>query len=116
MQYLAALTLPALAVLLVVASAVETFAVRRRRRRGETAARSYVAGAGFDVLGTALAPSTGYRLEHDESERLRRDDDAAGAPPRSRVDLETRVARLVLPPTPAVASSPAAARHRSRTH
>lgn len=97
MQYLAALTLPALAVLLVVASAVETVAVRRRRRRGEASARSHVAGAGFDVLGTALAPSTRHRLEHDEFERLRRDDDEAGAPPRSRVDLEAGVARLVLP-------------------
>jgi hypothetical protein len=100
MQYLAALTLPALVILLVVAGAVESLAVRRRRARGEASPRHHVAQAGFDVLGLALAPSTRHKLEHDEFERLRRDEDGDAAPPRSRVDLDAGVARLVLPTTP----------------
>ena len=105
MQYLAALTLPALVILLVAAGAVESLVVRRRRVRGEGSPRHHVAQTGFDVLGLALAPSTRHRLEHDEFERLRRDEDGDAAPPRSRVDLDAGVARIVVP-TPREESPP----------
>lgn len=97
MSFLAAMTLPGLVVLLVVAAAIETVLVRRRRRRGESPAQGHVAAAGIDVLGLALAPSTRHKLEHDEYMELRRDEEGDAAPPRSHVDLDAGVARLVLP-------------------
>ena len=97
MSYFAAMTLPALVVLLVVAGAIETLLTRRRRKRGEAPAKQHVAQAGFDVLGLALAPSTKYKLEHDEYMELKRDEEGDSAPPRSHVDLDAGVARLVVP-------------------
>jgi flagellar biosynthesis/type III secretory pathway M-ring protein FliF/YscJ len=99
MSYFAAMTLPALVVLLVVAAAIEAALVRRRRRRGEPAPRQHVAQVGFDTLGLALAPSTKHKLEHDEYMELKRDEEGDSAPPRSHVDLDAGVARLVVPST-----------------
>ena len=97
MSVLAAMTLPALVVLLVVAGAIEAVLVRRRRKRGDTTARNHVATAGFDALGLALAPSTKHKKEHDEYMELKRDDEGDAAPPRSHVDLDAGVARIVVP-------------------
>ena len=97
MSVLAAMTLPALVVLLVVAGAIETFVVRRRRRRGDTTAKNHIASAGFDAMGLALAPSTKHKKEHDEYLELTRDEEGDAAPPRSAVDLDARVARIVVP-------------------
>jgi len=105
MSVLAAMTLPALVVLLVVAGAIETFVVRRRRRRGDTTAKNHIASAGFDAMGLALAPSTKHKKEHDEHMELTRDEEGDAAPPRSRVDLDAGVARIVLP----AAAKPSAA-------
>jgi hypothetical protein len=104
MSVLAAMTLPALVVLLVVAGAIEAFVVRRRRKRGDTSAKQHVAAAGFDALGMALAPSTRHKKEHDEFMELKREEEGDAAPPRSRVDLDAGTARIVVPsaaPTPA---------------
>ena len=106
MSYLAAMTLPALVVLLVVAAAIEAVVVRRRRKRGAPTPRHHVAQAGFDTLGLALAPSTKHKLEHDEYMELKRDEEGDSAPPRSHVDLDAGVARLVVPS----ATGPAAER------
>jgi hypothetical protein len=97
MSYLAAMTLPALVVLLVVAGAVEVFVVRRRRGKGDTPAKHHIASAGFDAMGLALAPSTKHKKEHDEYLELARDEEGDGAPPRSHVDLDSGLARIVLP-------------------
>ena len=97
MSALAAMTLPALVVLLIVGAAIEAFVARRRRRRGDTTARNHVATAGFDALGLALAPSTKHKKEHDEYMELTRDEEGDAAPPRSRVDLDAGIARIVLP-------------------
>jgi hypothetical protein len=97
MSYLAAMTLPALVVLLIVAAAIEAVLVRRRRKRGEPAPRQHVAQVGFDTLGLALAPSTKHKLEHDEFMEIKRDEEGDSAPPRSHVDLDAGVARLVVP-------------------
>jgi len=97
MGYFAALTLPALVVLLTVAGAVEALIGRRHRRRGDGPAHHLVAQVSFDGLGMALAPSTRHKREHDDVQRLIRDQEGEGAPPRSRVDLDTGAARLVLP-------------------
>jgi hypothetical protein len=97
MQYFAAMTLPALVVLLVVAGVIDVLVVRRRRKRGRPQARAKVAEIGFDALGLALAPSSKHKQEHDEFMALKRDDEGDAAPPRSTVDLDTGVARIVLP-------------------
>ena len=100
MSLLAAMTLPALVVLLVVAAAVEAFVVRRRRRRGDTAVKHHIASAGFDALGMALAPSTRHKKEHDEFMELNREEEGDSAPPRSTVDLDSGVARIVVQAAP----------------
>jgi hypothetical protein len=102
MSVLVAMTLPALVVLLVVAGAVEVLLGRRRRAAGGRTT-SHVASAGFDALGLALAPSTKHKKEHDEFMELTRDEAGDSAPPRSRVDLDSGIARIVVPspgPTP----------------
>lgn len=98
MSMLAAMTLPGLVVLLVVAAAVEAAVSRRRRRRGAaTHQASSVAAIGFDALGLVLAPGTRHKREHDEFVELDREDPGDAAPPRSRVDLDAGVARIVVP-------------------
>ena len=97
MGYLAAMTFPALVVLLVVAAVVETVLVRRRRRRGDVAAKQHVAGIGFDALGLVLAPTTKHKIEHDEYLELKREEEGDAAPPRSHVDLDAGIARIVVP-------------------
>lgn len=97
-QYFVAMTLPALVVLLVVAGVIDVLVVRRRRKRGQPGARAQVAEIGFDALGLALAPSRKHKQEHDEFMTLKRDEEGDGAPPRSTVDLDAGVARIVVPP------------------
>jgi Family of unknown function (DUF6191) len=101
MSALFAMTLPALVVVLVVVAAVDALRARRRRRRGDPAARPAVAAAGFDSLGTTLAPGTRHKLEHDEFMELDRDEEGDAAPPRSEVDLDANVARIVVRPASA---------------
>jgi hypothetical protein len=50
------------------------------------------------VLGVLFDPGHRHKLEHDAFVEVDRDDDGDNAPPRSRVDLDARVARIVLPP------------------
>ncbi|MFC6237404.1 DUF6191 domain-containing protein [Longivirga aurantiaca] len=92
------MTLPALVVLLIVVAVVDVVATRRRNARTGEKGRPKVAAAGFDVLGLALAPSTRHKREHDEFLEIKRDEDGDAAPPRSTVDLDSGVARIVLPP------------------
>ncbi|MGD9957135.1 MAG: DUF6191 domain-containing protein [Candidatus Nanopelagicales bacterium] len=93
-----AMTFPALVVLLVAAAVVDVILTRRRNRAKGTKDRAKVAAAGFDVLGLALAPSTRHKKEHDEFMEIKRDEDGDAAPPRSSVDLDAGVARIVVPP------------------
>jgi len=98
MGTLFAMTFPALVVLLVVAAVVDVVLTRRRNRARQEKQRPKVAAAGFDVLGLALAPSTRHKKEHDEFMEIKRDEDGDAAPPRSTVDLDAGVARIVVPP------------------
>jgi hypothetical protein len=93
-----AMSLPALVLLLVVTAVVDVVITRRRRRRGDVTARARTAEVGFDALGLALAPSRKHKLEHDEFMEVKRDEDGDAAPPRSSVDLDSGVARIVVPP------------------
>ena len=96
MSYLFAMTLPALVILLVVGATIEVVLSSRRRREG-AASKSVIGTAAVDMLGMAFAPSTRHKKEHDEFLEVKRDEEGDAAPPRSRVDLDAGVARLVVP-------------------
>ncbi len=96
MGMLFALTLPALVVGLVLLGVVDLARARRRRRDGAAAA-PVTAAAGFDVLGSVFDPGHRHRIEHDEFVEMDRDDDGDAAPPVSRVNLDTGIARIVVP-------------------
>ena len=94
-----ALTIPGLAVLLVVLAVVERVASGLRRAsplHGER--RHALSAAGADVLSTALEPGRAVDVDQRLASELMREDETDGAPPRSRIDLDAGVAHLVLPP------------------
>jgi hypothetical protein len=93
-----AMTFPALVILLVAVAVADVVMTRRRNRGRATKERPKVAAAGFDVLGLALAPSTRHKKEHDEFMEIKREEDGDAAPPRSTVDLDAGIARIVVPP------------------
>jgi hypothetical protein len=93
-----AMTLPGLVLILIVVGVVDLVLTRRRRRRGETGAHAKVAEVGFDALGLALSPGRRHKKEHDEFLELKREEEGDAAPPRSEVDLDSGVARIVVPP------------------
>ena len=93
-----AMTLPTRVVLLIADAVIDVVATRRRNRRTAGKERAKVAAAGFDVLGLALAPSSRHKREHDEFMEIKREEDGDAAPPRSSVDLDAGVARIVVPP------------------
>jgi hypothetical protein len=96
---LLALTIPGLAVLLVVLAAVESLASRLRRRSPLARRhRRALSAAGADVFSAALVPGRDVDLERRRASELLREDETDGAPPRSRIDLDAGVAHLVLGP------------------
>jgi hypothetical protein len=97
MSTLVAMSLPGLVVVLVVVGVIDVALARRRRARGDRRATARSAAAGLDVLGVALSPGHQHKLEHDEFVEFDRDEEGDGAPPRSVVDLDAGVARLVIP-------------------
>ena len=101
MGLLVALTLPGLVLALLGVAAVDQLMLRLR---GHGVVRwrrdSQVSSTGFDLLHAALSPGKADELAQRHSEELVRDDEAEGAPPRSRVDLDAGTARLRLPRAP----------------
>ena len=57
-----------------------------------------LSAAGADVFSAALVPGRAVDLEQRRASELLREDETDGAPPRGRVDLDTGVAHLALPP------------------
>jgi hypothetical protein len=92
-----ALTLPGLAVLLLVVAFADQ-AMLRLRGHGIVPWRrdTQVSSTGFDLLHAALSPGKQDELDQRHTEELVRDDEAEGAPPLSRVDLDGGVAYLRL--------------------
>jgi hypothetical protein len=105
---LLALTLPGLVLLLVGLGVLEVAATRLRRRSPlHRRHRHALSGSGLDVLAAALDPAREIERETRRATALLREDPGDGAPPRSRVDLERRVAVLVVPSPGTPASAPA---------
>ena len=101
-----ALTLPGLVVLLLAAAVIEHVLGARAPRvpdpdRLHPKRRGAVTGVGLDVLNVALNPAAKHAVDQREHERVWRDEDEEGAPPRSRVDLDRGQAHLRLPPAAA---------------
>ena len=94
MGMLIAMTLPGLVILLTVLGIAELVSTRSRHsgKRG-----SAMASTGFDLLQEALYPSKRYEIEQRDHEALMAEEDAEGAPPRSRIDLDKGTAHLRLP-------------------
>ena len=88
-----ALTLPGLVVLLVVVAAAEHVWARLGRRspvyRRE---RHALSAGGMDVFSAALFPGKAVDLEQQRVRELTRDDVENGAPPHTRIDLDSGVA------------------------
>jgi Family of unknown function (DUF6191) len=94
-----ALTIPGLAVLLVVLAVVERAASGLHRHSPLHARRRHaVSAAGADAFSTALDPGRQVDVDRRLAAELLREDETDGAPPHSRVDLDAGVAHLVLPP------------------
>ena len=97
-----ALTLPGLVVLLIAAAVIEHLLHARTPREADPERlypkrRGAVTGAGLDVLAVTLDPASRHAVDQREHERVWRDEDEEGAPPRSRVDLAGGTAHLRLP-------------------
>ena len=92
MGLLFAMTLPALVLLLTVLGILEMISAKRRGGGG-----SAMSSTGFDVLQEALYPSKKHEVEQRDHEALMAEEDAEGAPPRSRIDLDKGTATIRLP-------------------
>ena len=92
MEFLLAMTLPALVLVLTVLGVLDILSSRGRERRG-----SAMSSTGFDILQQALYPSKRHEIEQREHESLMTEEDAQGAPPRTRIDLDRGTAHIHLP-------------------
>jgi Family of unknown function (DUF6191) len=90
-----ALTLPGLVVLLVVLAALEhAWSRMGRRSRLHGSERHALSAGGMDVFSAALFPGKAVDLEQQRVREMRRDDVEDGAPPYTRIDLDSGVAYL----------------------
>ena len=95
-----ALTIPGVAVLLVVLAVVERTASGLRRASPlHGAERHALSAAGADVFSAALEPGRAHDVDQRLATELMREDETDGAPPRSRIDLDAGVAEIVVPPS-----------------
>ncbi len=92
MGTLAALTLPALVIALLVLGTLDLAASRRPGARRGTA----VSSTGFEVLEAVFHPAKHHEIAERESKSLLRDEQGEAAPPLSRVDLVAGTAHLVV--------------------
>ena len=90
-----ALTLPGLAILLVVLAVVErTCSQRRRRSLVSARPRPGLSAGGLDVLAAAVSPGKANELAQRRVEEQLHEDEHDGAPPRSVINFDSRIAYL----------------------
>ena len=94
MEFLVAMTLPALVLLLFALGMIELAAAKRKPGSKHGSAMS---STGFDILQEALYPSKKHEIEQRDHEALMAEEDAEGAPPRTRIDLDRGTAHIHLP-------------------
>jgi hypothetical protein len=84
-----------------VLAVVEHLLHARRRPDDRTDEQRHAVGrAGFDMISALFTPTYRNKLEYDDAQEVRRDQPGENAPPRSRIDLNSGTARLVLPRHP----------------
>jgi hypothetical protein len=90
-----ALTLPGLVILLIVVAAVE-HAWSRMGRRSPVPRRQRraLSASGLDVFSAALVPGRTIDLDQQRTREIRRDDVDDGAPPFTRIDVDSGIAYL----------------------
>lgn len=95
MEFLFAMSLPALVIGLTILGVLEIATKRRggKPRKHGTAMSSI----GFDLIQEVFNPAKRYQIEQRDHEALMYEDDAEGAPPRTRIDLDKGTAHVVLP-------------------
>ncbi|MFJ4687135.1 DUF6191 domain-containing protein [Streptomyces sp. NPDC088789] len=110
MEFAVFVTLPGLVILLTAIAFVDQLLLRMGRagllpwRNGARAGQ--VSATGFEQLHGALSAGKAHELKERQSSLLLRDDEEDGAPPhRTRVDLESGVAVVRLPPSADAPSS-----------
>ncbi len=91
MGFAFALTLPGLVIALVA------YALVLQIRATRPGVKRATASPALDVLATLLSPADRHRIAEQHRQELTRDDVEDGAPPRSRVDLESGTAHLLIP-------------------
>jgi hypothetical protein len=93
-EFLLAMTLPALVLALFALGMVEL-----ARAKGKPGSKhgTAMSSTGFDILQEALYPSKKHEIEQREHESLMAEEDAEGAPPRTRIDLDKGTAHIHLP-------------------
>jgi hypothetical protein len=92
--FLLAMTLPALVLLLFALGVIELAVAKRKPGSKHGSAMS---STGFDILQESLYPSKKHEIEQREHESLMAEEDAEGAPPRTRIDLDRGTAHIRLP-------------------
>ncbi|WP_086818951.1 DUF6191 domain-containing protein [Allokutzneria sp. NRRL B-24872] len=97
MEVLFALSLPGLAVLLVVLAALERFGLWALPWLSRSSSPTF-AEVGFDEFGAAFDAGQRHKIDERASQSMMRDDADDGAPPHSTVDLDGGVATLRLEP------------------
>ncbi|MGV2917484.1 DUF6191 domain-containing protein [Streptomyces alfalfae] len=94
--------LPMLAFLLFVCGAAELMMRRFKRRsvlhRSRGPEHRPLTGSTFKEIDLVFNGNKLIEIEQQQHEVNRRDDQDAGAPPRTRIDLAGGTARIVLPP------------------
>lgn len=91
MGFLFAMSIPGLAVLLIVLAAGERVVQAIRRRKGEP---PKLGATGFDQLTTLFYAGKQLELDQRQTELMTRDEEDDGAPPRGPIDLDLGVVRL----------------------
>jgi hypothetical protein len=89
------LTLPGVSLLLVAVAVAEQIAARLGRRGPVSRRRRHaLSTAGLDVFSVALVPGRNTELEERQVREMTREDPGDGAPPRTRIDLDSGVVHL----------------------
>ena len=95
MGFLLAMTLPALVLAAVRPRACSSWP--RAKRKPGSKHGTAMSSTGFDILQEALYPSKKHEIEQRDHESLMAEEDAEGAPPRTRIDLDKGTAHIHLP-------------------
>jgi hypothetical protein len=95
LDFVVLLTLPGLALLLLALAVAEQIAARTGRRGPVSRRRRHaLSTASLDVFSVALVPGRDTEMEERQVREMTREDPGDGAPPRTRIDLDSGVVHI----------------------